>query len=497
MVKTDDTDESLEITRITSSCFHFFSTLQSASTVEFPMSADSDACVARFTSDVEINQLGKPLVPCVITVKGKTYDLTNWANSHPGGPIIHIYHNHDCTNVFDAFHGAGAYKLLDQFPSKEAKLATLKDDSDCVKPYNGNKPVCPKTILKDFDEFRKELEKDGLFNSSLVWFPFKFLTTVAFLPLAYVLNMYGYYTLSAFFLGVMWQQLGWVSHELLHHSVFDNRALGRGLGWVSGPVLLGFSRFWWNERHNAHHAATNITGADPDIDNLPFLAWSRYDVDRAPANMRTYMQYQQYYFWAILPFLNVIWALNSVNFVKDIMTSSPYKAYKSHMRNEAIGLALHYTWLSCFLWFTLPSVWVIAWYIFVSKMVGGAFLAFVVFFNHYSCPKIDFGSDAGENFVIMQLISTRNLTPGVFTDWFCGGLNYQVEHHLFPTMPRQNLNACSHRLKKFCADHNLPYLCSDFGEGLGFVKEYLTNAATYATSLVNAEVKASGSKKSN
>lgn len=450
-------------------------------------SSDADACVARFTSDVVINQLGKEDVPCIITVNGRTYDVTKWANHHPGGPIIHIYHNHDCSNVFEAFHGQEAYKLLDQFPSTEAKLADLKKDSDCVKAYNGNKTVCTKTILKDFDEFRKELERDGFFEGSKIWFPMKFLTTVAFLPLAYFLNLNGYYTLSAFFLGVMWQQLGWISHECLHHSVFENRSLGRIFGWITGPVLLGFSRFWWNERHNAHHAATNITGADPDIDNLPFLAWSKYDVDRSPMEMRKYMQYQHYYFWAILPMLNVIWNINSINFVKDIMTSSPYKAYRTQVRNEAVGIAIHYSWLAALLWFTLPSFLVIAWYIFVSKLVAGAFLAFVVFFNHYSCPKIDFDSDAGENFVIMQLISTRNLTPGVFTDWFCGGLNYQVEHHLFPTMSRFKLYDCSLRLKKFCADHNLPYLCSDFGEGLQYVRQYLTEAATYATEVVEGK----------
>eukprot|EP00456_Euglypha_rotunda_P078158 TRINITY_DN745_c0_g1_i10.p1 TRINITY_DN745_c0_g1~~TRINITY_DN745_c0_g1_i10.p1 ORF type:complete len:102 (+),score=7.04 TRINITY_DN745_c0_g1_i10:43-306(+) len=65
------------------------------------------------------------------------------------------------------------------------------------------------------------------------------------------------------------------------------------------------------------------------------------------------------------------------------------------------------------------------------------------------------------------------MTPGIFTDWICGGLNYQIEHHLFPSIPRHNLYTVSHLVKRFCKDHDLPYLCSDFNEGLQKVLAYL------------------------
>jgi len=72
------------------------------------------------------------------------------------------------------------------------------------------------------------------------------------------------------------------------------------------------------------------------------------------------------------------------------------------------------------------------------------------------------------------------MTPGIFTDWFCGGLNYQIEHHLFPTIPRHNLKKLSPLVKKFCQEHNLPYLCSNFNEGLQKVLAFLNNVGEIA-----------------
>ncbi len=424
---------------------------------------------------------------CVLTINGRTYDMTNWANKHPGGPIIHIYNGRDATEVFKAFHGQDAHKLLSSFPSvpaetatatttadAKAKEATAKKDAGLVKGLNSE------AIMKDFVRLRQDLEKEGMFESSMVWFWFKMFQVVGMLPLAYYLNTQGWYVLSAIVLGTMWQQLGWTSHELLHHQVYMNRTINNFIAWFSGCVLLGFSCVWWNDRHNAHHAATNIDGSDPDIDNLPLLAWSASDVKRASPGERKLIKYQAYYFWFILPLLNIIWCTNSIFFVKDVMRTSKYRFYRSRWVAEAIGISLHYCGLIAFLYTTLPSVSAAILYFIAAKLVGGSFLAFVVFFNHYSCPKLDFDSVAGENYVIMQLVSTRNMTPGTFTDWFWGGLNYQVEHHLFPTMPRHNMYKCSLRVRAFCKKHNLPYLCSDFGEGVGYIKSFLEDIAKLA-----------------
>jgi len=433
--------------------------------------------------NAEMHNIDSEDKPCVITIEGRTYDLTKWAKDHPGGPIIHIYHNRDATEVFHAFHGKNSINVLQRFPSTEADPRVVdKDTPKSTKNSELVKGLRSSQIIKDFIELRKAVEREGLLDTNWAWFYLKIASTFAFIPIAYVLNLFGYHFLSALLLGTAWQQFGWISHELLHHSVYKNRDMNRLLGWWGGCVILGFSRIWWNDRHNAHHAATNIDGSDPDIDNLPLLAWSKEDVKRASTTERALIKYQQYYFWFILPLLNVIWCVNSILFTKNVLRNSKYSYYRRYYLSEAIGIALHYVWLSAFLYTSLPTWGAIVKYIIIAKLIAGSFLAFVVFFNHYSCPKLDFDSVAGENFVIMQLVSTRNMTPGVFTDWFWGGLNYQIEHHLFPTMPRSNLYKCSLKIRAFCKKHKIPYLCSDFIEGLGYVKEFLTDIAMYARS---------------
>lgn len=375
------------------------------------------------------------------------------------------------------------YFLTYLFPSL-GELPPPKQDSNTVKPFNDGKPVNPKQILEDFEILTQDLHNQGFFRSNPLWFTYKFATTFAMLPLAYWLNLQGWIWSGCFVLAMMWQQFGWVSHEINHHSVFADRRWGHLWGWISGDVMLGFSMWWWNDRHNSHHAVTNIEDEDPDIETLPYLCFSRKDVEKCNPEQRAYIQYQHIYFFAILPFLNIIWGLNSLIWLrgKSAWVQKPERIYKDYNFIETVGITFHHLWLLIFLVTSLPWYIIPLWW-FVCKMISGAGLAFVVFFNHYSCPKYDFDSDAGENFVINQLITTRNMNPGILIDWLCGGLNYQVEHHLWPTMPRHHFRQVREILIKWCADHNLPYLTSDFFEGLFQVRDFLKSHADYARQL--------------
>jgi len=281
---------------------------------------------------------------------------------------------------------------------------------------------------------------------------------------------------SAVFVGLFWQQLGWLGHEYAHHQVFASRTKNHYVGWFCGNVLQGFSAHWWKDRHNSHHAVTNILDADPDIDNIPMLAWAPSDLDKASKWNQKTIQYQKYYFLLILPILRLAWLFGSLTFVRDMRTS-PYAQYRKDFLLEAVGLALHHGWAFAWLW-SLPTWGTMISAFLISELLAGFGIAIVVFFNHYSCEKYD--PVLANNFVCLQLYTTRNMTPGIFTDWICGGLNYQIEHHLFPTMPRHNLYRASIRVRRFCKDNNLPYLCSDFKDGLGCVLEYLDSIGKLA-----------------
>jgi len=126
------------------------------------------------------------------------------------------------------------------------------------------------------------------------------------------------------------------------------------MAYVTGAVLSGYSVNWWKERHNSHHAITNVLEGDPDVDNLPLFVWSRDDIPRmstiaASAKM---IPYQHYYFVPFTLFLKLIWNLQSIVFVR-----SPHNAHLNEVANyEVATLALHYFWVFLVLHFMLPSV---------------------------------------------------------------------------------------------------------------------------------------------
>jgi delta8-fatty-acid desaturase len=405
---------------------------------------------------------------CVLTVDGKTYDLTKWADQHPGGSLIRQYNGLDATHIFNAFHSPEAHARLAQFkPLANPPKHLLPPPKD---PRSQD-------ILEKFENLKKEFQDEGFFETSYAWYFYKCFTTLVMAPLGLYFQYHGSYLLSAIFFGIFWQQLGWIGHEFAHHQIFqNNRKLNDLSAIFFGNICQGFSSHWWKDRHNSHHATTNILDADPDIDNIPMMAWSSSDLDKAPAWTRKTIPYQAYYFLFLLPLLRVTWCLNSIFFVRD-MAASRYKRYNVDYRLEAIGLAIHWTWVLLILIYLPTWGWRLTWFL-VSELLAGFGIAIVVFFNHYSCDK--YPSSLAGNFVCLQLWTTRNMTPGLLTDWICGGLNYQIEHHLFPTMPRHNLNRASAKVKAFCRENNLPYLCSDFYAGLLKVLHFLNSIGQIA-----------------
>ena len=133
----------------------------------------------------------------------------------------------------------------------------------------------------------------------------------------------------------------------------------------------------------------------------------------------------------------------------------------------------------------LPSNMVRLAYFLISQLGGGFLVALVVSYNHNSCVKFSEQSPILNNFAALHILTTRNMRPSVFVDWFWGGLNYQIEHHLFPTMPRPNLNRCSQMVKRFCAKNGLPYLVDNYWDGYEESLKLLRNVSRLARDLLS------------
>nr|ADD51570.1 delta-8 fatty acid desaturase [Euglena gracilis] len=403
-----------------------------------------------------------------LTIDGTTYDVSAWVNFHPGGAeIIENYQGRDATDAFMVMHSQEAFDKLKRMPK--------------INPSSELPPqAAVNEAQEDFRKLREELIATGMFDASPLWYSYKISTTLGLGVLGYFLMVqYQMYFIGAVLLGMHYQQMGWLSHDICHHQTFKNRNWNNLVGLVSGNGPQGFSVTWWKDRHNAHHSATNVQGHDPDIDNLPLLAWSEDDVTRASPISRKLIQFQQYYFLVICILLRFIWCFQSVLTVRSLKDRDN-QFYRSQYKKEAIGLALHWTLKALFHLFFMPSILTSLLVFFVSELVGGFGIAIVVFMNHYPLEKIGDSVWDGHGFSVGQIHETMNIRRGIITDWFFGGLNYQIEHHLWPTLPRHNLTAVSYQVEQLCQKHNLPYRNPLPHEGLVILLRYLAVFARMA-----------------
>ena len=421
--------------------------------------------------------------PVYLIVDDVKYDCSQWLNRHPGGDIILQYNGLDATDVFKAMHGKKAFKILKALPhEKVSPRSTMRKESKVEDSTTKR--------IQAFRELRQKFVDDGLFETSVPWYIYKTVTCVGLVVFAswmvFNLSPTSFFSyplipliLSAFILGLGWQQLGWVAHEYLHHQVVEDREWNTTIGQFLGNVCSGFSIVWWKIRHNEHHAATNVIEHDPDIDNLPLLAWSQYDIDQVVERfgeknkqlVYNILQYQKYYFFPLMCFLRVIWLIQSALLVKDLHLSTN-KSFRKRQKSEIITMAVHYTWLS----FVMLRVFQLGQetydgsiygglmyfgiFLLISQCFAGISLALVVFMNHYPIEKHGAETLKDGDWAALQCVGTLNVTKTNWprlADWFFGGLNFQIEHHLFPTMPRHNLRTASRNVMEFCLKHNVPY----------------------------------------
>ncbi|EFO17699.1 FAT-3 protein [Loa loa] len=408
---------------------------------------------------------------------------------HPGGSVITHYRDADATQVFHAFHegSKNAYKQLELLKKRNCidmidRLKTNKDDgcSDEINISSYNLPETKeKQIVESFVALRKELISEGLFEVDQTYYIYKSAEAFGLLLFAFILQYFTWYLTSAIVLALCWQQFGWLTHDFCHQQPSKNRQNNDVLSLIFGNVMQGFSRDWWKEKHNTHHAATNIVGQDGDIDLAPLLAFVPDDLKKYKTLFDQFISkvipYQHFYFTFMLPFLRFSWTIQSILFV----TGAPYNQYRQHVINapaEQVCILLHWLWVIFQLWL-LPTGSIRILYFAISQLGAGFLIAHVVTYSHNSVTKFPYQSRLLNNFPCLHILTTRNMLPSPTVDWFWGGLNYQIEHHLFPTVPRANLPRVSVKVRKYCEMNNLPYLVDSYWTGYKLILHQLKSIA--------------------
>lgn len=245
------------------------------------------------------------------------------------------------------------------------------------------------------------------------------------------------------------------AHGSFSKSPFINRCAAITLG------ILGGSPFMWNVKHNiVHHAYTNVDGIDDDIDAKPFL--------RMAVTQKKYKihNYQHWYFWIFYCMLHFYWSFVSdyTKYFTKRVGEMPLKKMSVKDHIEFWGFKLvHYG-----LFIALPIVkigffdWLVGFACFTA--VAGFILSIVFQLAHTvedtHFPMPDAVTNRMEDeWAIHQLKTTANFaTKSKFVSWFVGGLNFQIEHHLFPKISHIHYPAISKIIRQACQEYGVQYL---------------------------------------
>ena len=398
---------------------------------------------------------------CWIVIAGSVYNVTEWLSRHPGGEVVVLScAGLDCTDIFNAFHS----------PAIRGRML-LSFKVGIVSDY-----AVPR-VTAEFRTFAESVENSPLMKVSttfyvklVVWYSILLGASISSI-LLFPDNPWMCAVLSGCMMGLYFQQVAFLGHDLGHTAVFHNRIRDTGAGLFFGNIMTGISLGWWKSSHNAHHVTTNSVTADPDIQHLPIFAvsnkffgsiFSTYHEKTLSFNgfakFMVPLQSKLYYVAMALARCNlyaqsIIFLLRGDSYVK--------RRIGTNRRMEILGLTFFAAWYS-YLVSCIPCwSWRLIFFL-ISHCLAGI-LHVQITLSHFAMPVyLDTHPLESDSFLEHQLKTCLDIDCHTSLDWFHGGLQFQAAHHLFPRIPRCNLRNLRELLRVFCAQHNLDYASADF-----------------------------------
>ena len=316
----------------------------------------------------------------------------------------------------------------------------------------------------EFRELKQTFRRLGLYeNHSYGWIYFR-----VFFCLMLSIFLIDYSILcSAICFGCYVQQIAFIGHDAGHDSVFREKKWNQYLGYLVGNVCSGIAMRWWNSTHRVHHVVSNSIEHDPDIQHLPLLACSNkikpgYESSYHQTSAKwspLLLRYQHLYFFPLMTVARFNLYIQS--FLLCIQESRFFE----------IGLLVMY-WIMFMSWLGTLSIWDQILFVWISHAVGGL-LHVQILLSHY---PMEVYHGIQHDWIHSQLSSTMNIKTSPHWDWFHGGLQFQIEHHLFPNIPRNHLRTVSTFLQPFCKKYDLPYHSFSFSKGLELLYHSLKEA---------------------
>jgi len=297
---------------------------------------------------------------------------------------------------------------------------------------------------------KRLIKHNGLLDQQPTYYAVKIILTLGLFALSLtfllILDNLWLQLLNAAFLAFVFVQISLVAHD------FGHRQFSVGGGWkneclalVLGNLLLGLSQQWWIDKHNAHHSHPNQLDLDPDID-MPLVAFSEDLALSKQGIARFIVKYQAYLLFPLSLLQALSMHLSSIQFLIEKKAKRPLA--------EAIAMGAHFI-VYFGLLFSLLDAWQAVLFIAIHQGLTGLYLTSIFAPNHKGMPVLE--NDSQLDFLRRQVLTSRNVSAHPLADFWYGGLNYQIEHHLFPSMPRNKLREAQVIVKSFCRARSITY----------------------------------------
>jgi fatty acid desaturase len=394
-------------------------------------------------------------------IGGRLYNVGKF--KHPGGTIIKFYQGSgDATATVEQFHMRSKkfHKVLASLPSRPS-------------PCDASPAMDKQELAKDFLRLTADLKAEGFFTPHLGAVVFRISELV-------LLNAVGFYlmicynslplrALGLITVAIAEGRAGWLMHEGGHGSLTGDIKTDRTLQIYIYGVGCGMSAGWWRSQHNRHHAAPQKLKHDADLDTLPLVAFHSAVAAgvRSPV-IRKWLQAQAYMFMPFTCFLVVLgWQL----------FLHPRYIIRTSKWSEAFALLIRYygTFAYLFSSFSWPAA--IGCYLLIQAL-GGAYIFTNFAMSHTHLPVTQ--PDEHVHWCEYASSHTTNLSNHWFVNWWMAYLNFQIEHHLFPTMPQFRHPQTSIRVQAFFRKHSLTYDVRGYFACLGDTLKNLHEVGNYS-----------------
>ena len=320
---------------------------------------------------------------------------------------------------------------------------------------------------REYLQLRRLVAEQGLLERRYLYYAIKLTGSLVALgtgvAVIILFDQFWVQMLNAVFLGIVFAQFGFIGHDSGHRQIF-NSPFRNDLVMLLAGLVTGMTPSWWQDKHNTHHRNPNQLELDGDIE-VSVFAFTEEQALRTRWPLRPLVRYQAFLFYPML-------LLTSLSLLGGGIA---YLVRRERVRYPVAEVAVVLAGIGLYvgLLFACLPAWQAVTFILVHRALAGLYMGSVFAPNHKGMPVLEPGTKM--DYLRQQVLTARDVIPNPLIDFAYGGLNYQIEHHLFPNMPRNRLKHAREVVKAFCIEKGIPYHETGFWrshrEILGYMHE--------------------------